>query len=294
MKVGLQIPRFDWPGGEKDLGKTLADIARTADEGGFASIWVMDHFFQMEGFGRPEDFMLEGYTTLGYLASVTKQASLGTMVTGVQYRHPGLLVKEATTLDVLSGGRAWFGIGAGWYERESKGLGVPFPPTKERFEQLEETLHIARQMWAGDSRPYQGKHFHLAEPINQPPPVSRPHPRILIGGGGEQKTLRLVAQYADACNLFAYDNIDQIAHKLDILKGHCEAVGRDYDEIERTLLVGVGRGADDLDIPNLVERCRQWAAIGIQHILLSDVPHIYRVEPVARASRELIPAVADL
>ena len=294
MKVGLQIPRFDWPGGEKDLGKTLADIASTADEGGFASIWVMDHFFQMEGFGRPEDFMLEGYTTLGYLAAVTKQASLGTMVTGVQYRHPGLLVKEATTLDVLSGGRAWFGIGAGWYERESKGLGVPFPPTKERFEQLEETLQIARQMWAGDSRPYQGKHFHLAEPINQPPPVSQPHPRILIGGGGEQKTLRLVAQYADACNLFAYGNIDQIAHKLDILKGHCEAVGRDYDEIERTLLVGVGRGAGDLDIPNLIERCRQWAAIGIQHILLSDVPHIYRVEPVARAARELIPAVADL
>jgi F420-dependent oxidoreductase-like protein len=290
----LQIPRFDWPGGEQKLGETLAEIARTADEGGFASIWVMDHFFQMEGFGRAEDFMLEGYTTLGYLAAVTKRVTLGTLVTGVQYRYPGVLMKIMTTLDVLSGGRAWLGIGAGWYERESRGLGVPFPPTKVRFEQLEEALQIAHQVWAGDSRPYQGKHFQLAEPINQPRPASQPRPRIMIGGGGEQKTLRLVAQYADACNLFAYGDIGQIAHKLDVLKQHCEAIGRDYDEIERTLLVSVGRGATDLNIPDLIERCRAWAGLGIQHILLSDVPRIYEIEPVARAARELIPAVAQL
>lgn len=294
MKVGLQIPRFDWPGGEQQLGATLAEIARTADDGGFASIWVMDHFFQMEGFGRPEDFMLESYTTLGYLAGVTKRVTLGTLVTGVQYRYPGILLKSLTTLDVLSGGRAWLGIGAGWYERESRGLGVPFPPTKVRFEQLEETLQLAQQMWAGDTRPFQGKHFQLAEPINQPRPVSQPRPRIMIGGGGEQKTLRLVAQYADACNLFAYEDTNLIAHKLEVLQQHCQAIGRDYNEIERTMLVGVGRGSTGLNIPDLIERCRAWAAIGIQHIMLSDVPRIYEIEPVAQAARELIPAVADL
>ncbi|HZC19490.1 MAG TPA: LLM class F420-dependent oxidoreductase, partial [Rubrobacteraceae bacterium] len=204
MRIGLQVPRFTWPGGPGDLGPRLAEIGRTADEAGFASIWVMDHFFQIQYVGATEEPMLEGYSALSYLAGVTAWAKLGTLVTGVIYRHPGILVKTVTTLDVLSGGRAYFGIGAGWFEREAKGLGVPFPPVSERFERLEETLRIARQMWSGEVAPYDGKHYHLAEALNSPQALTKPHPPIMVGGMGERKTLRLVAQYADACNLFAF------------------------------------------------------------------------------------------
>src|SRR5512139_1427218 len=203
MRLGLQIPRFTWPSGPAGIGTRLAEIARTADEAGFASLWVMDHFFQIRYVGEFDEPMLESYTTLGYLAGVTKRARLGTLVTGVVYRHPGILVKSVSTLDVLSGGRAYLGIGAAWNEREARGLGVPFPPVKERFERLEETLQIANQMWSENNGAYAGKYYQLAETLCTPQPLSKPHPPILIGGSGEKKTLQLVAKYADACNLFA-------------------------------------------------------------------------------------------
>lgn len=289
MKIGLQIPRFAWT---EHFGPTLAAIGKTADEGGFASIWVMDHFFQIQGVGQPEEPMLEGYTTLAYLAAATKQARLGTMVTGVNYRAPGFLLKVVTTLDVLSGGRAWLGIGAGWFEREALGLGLPFPPLKERFERLEETLQLAKQVWSGNFAPFSGKHYQLDEPIISPLPISKPHPPILIGGAGEQKTLRMVAQYADACNLFPMGN-DAIAQKLNVLKEHCAALGRDYNEIERTLLLPL-TGSRQLDIPAMIQSCHEWAALGIQHVILSDIPDLHTLRHLETVARDLIPAVRDL
>lgn len=213
MRIGLQIPSFTWPGGAAEIGARLAQIGRAADDAGFYSLWVMDHFFQIGMVGPPEEPMLEGYSALSFLAAATKRAMLGTLVTGVIYRHPGLLVKTVTTLDVLSGGRAYFGIGAAWNEQESRGLGVPFPALKTRFEQLEEALQIAHQMWRGDRTAYTGTHYQLADPLNSPQALAQPHPPIMIGGAGEQKTLRLVAQYADACNLFARMGNDVLRQK---------------------------------------------------------------------------------
>ncbi len=236
MKIGLQIPRFHWAGGNGAIAETLAAIARTADEAGLASIWLMDHFFQIRSVASPEEEMLEAYTTLGFLAAHTKRARLGTLVTGVHYRHPGVLVKQVTALDVLSGGRAWLGIGAGWYERESRGLGVPFPTLGDRFGRLEETLQIAHAMFSGRAEPFYGKFFQLAEPMNSPPPLSTPHPPILVGGGGERKTLRLVARYADACNLFARYGPRDLSRKLAKLRAYCEEYGRPYDALDRTSL----------------------------------------------------------
>lgn len=236
MRIGLQVPDFTWPGGQENLGDDFGLIAERAERAGFYSFWVMDHFFQIRGLGPPEHEMLEGWSALAFAAGRTNRIKLGTMVTGVTYRHPGILVKTATTLDVLSHGRAYLGIGAAWNEEEHSGLGVPFPPLGERFERLEETLQIAKQMWSGDQRPFTGKHYQLGHPLSSPQPVQKPHPPILIGGSGERKTLRLVAQYGDACNLFARAGKDQIQHKLDVLRRHCEAVGRPYDEIEKTTL----------------------------------------------------------
>jgi F420-dependent oxidoreductase-like protein len=239
MKFGITIPRFLAPGGDAGIASELAGIARDADQAGLDSLWVMDHFFQIPPVGVAEEPMLEGYATLSYVAGITERISLGTLVTGVTYRHPGLLVKTVTTLDVLSGGRAWLGIGAGWYEREHLGLGVPFPPVSERFERLEETLQIAQQMWSGVVGPYEGKHYQLAETLSQPMPLSTPRPRIMIGGGGEQKTLRLVARYADACNLFAMpgeEGLSALSHKLDVLRAHCGAEGRPFEIIEKTVI----------------------------------------------------------
>jgi F420-dependent oxidoreductase-like protein len=236
MKIGLQIPRFHWAGAPLSIAENLAAVARTADEAGLASIWLMDHFFQIRSIGSVEEEMLEAYTTLGFLAAHTRNVRLGTLVTGVHYRHPGLLIKQVTTLDALSGGRAWLGIGAGWYERESRGLGVPFPPLGERFARLEETLKIARAMWHGDAQPIYGKYFQLAEPLNSPAPISQPRPPILVGGGGERKTLRLVAQYADACNLFTRYGRRDLTRKLDKLRAYCAEFGRPYSEIDRTSL----------------------------------------------------------
>jgi F420-dependent oxidoreductase-like protein len=293
MRIGLQVPSFTWPGGSAAIGERLAEIGRTADDAGFASLWVMDHFFQIGVIGPPEEPMLEGYSTLSYLAGVTKRVKLGTLVTGVIYRHPGILVKTVTTLDVLSGGRAYLGIGAAWNEQESRGLGVPFPPLKERFERLEEALRIAHQMWAGDRSPYNGKYYQLADPLNSPQALTKPHPPILIGGGGEQKTLRLVAQYADACNLFARAGNDVLRQKLDVLRGHCEAVGRPYEAIERTALGTVQLAPGAMTPASVIDLCRSLAEVGIQHVIF-NMPNVHELAPLEIFGREIIPAVSEL
>ncbi len=299
MRIGLQIPNFTWPSGSAGIAGKLAEIARTADDAGFASLWVMDHFFQIgdrdrsAGLGPAEDEMLEGYGTLSYLAGHTKKAKLGTLVTGVIYRYPGILVKTVTTLDVLSGGRAYLGVGAAWNEREATGLGVPFPSVAERFQRLEEALQIAKQMWSDNNRPYHGKHYRLAETLNSPQPLSKPHPPILIGGSGEQKTLRLVAQYADACNLFARMGIDSIRTKLEVLKRHCDTVGRDYAEIEKTTLGTVHLAPGQLSVSDVIGQCRALAGIGIQHAIF-NMPNVHEIMPLETFGREIIPAVAAL
>lgn len=293
MKIGLQITSFNWPGSPANVGPKLAEIARTADEAGFASLWVMDHFFQIQYLGPPEDPMLEAYSTLSYLAGVTKRARLGAMVTGVVYRHPGLLVKTVSNLDVLSGGRAYLGIGAAWNEREAVGLGLPFPPVRERFERLEETLQIVKRMWSGDVTPYKGKHYRLAEPISSPQPITRPHPPILIGGAGEKKTLRFVAQYADACNLFAGAGLDTVARKLDVLKRHCDAVGRPYEQIERTALARANLTPGGMTTADLLSTCRALAKLGIQHAIF-NIPNVHEIAPLDAFGRDVIPAAAAL
>jgi len=293
MKIGLQITRFNWNGvAPNQIASTFARIATTADALGFDSLWVMDHFFQMEMPARhysAEQPMMDGYTLLAYLAGMTKRATLGTLVTGVQYRQPGHLIKIVSNLDVLSGGRAVLGIGAGWYERESRGLGFPFPPVAERFERLEETLKIAHKMWSGDASPFEGKHYHLAEPMNNPPALQKPHPPILIGGIGEKKTLKLVAQYADACNIFAYGGADFVKQKLDILKGHCDKLGRDYNTIERTTLdsVSIGQGTTPAQ---MIDLCKSQAAIGVQHAIF-HVPNDFEITPLETIAREVLPHV---
>jgi F420-dependent oxidoreductase-like protein len=286
MKVGLQIPDFSTPRGPEALAGALATVARTADDAGFEYIAVMDHFFQISAVGPAEREMLEGYTTLGYLAACTSHAALVTLVTGTVYREPGILAKMVTTLDVLSRGRAWLGIGAAWNEQESRGLGIPFPPVAERFERLEETLQICLQMWRGDDKPYQGRHYQLERPLNSPQSLSRPHPPVMIGGGGERKTLRLVAQYADACNLFA--GRDE-ARKLDILRQHCEAVGRDYDTIYKTAYYwfdparGTQRIVDDLG---------RLAGLGFD-AAIGGVAGVWDVAPLEVIGAGVIPVVAD-
>lgn len=294
MKIGLQVPSFTFPSGTLTIGSTLAHIARTADEHGFAGLWVMDHLFQISpGLGAVDSPMLEGYSALNFMAGVTQRVRLGTMVTSVVYRHPGYLVKMVSALDVLSGGRAILGIGAGWYEREARGLGLPFPPLKERFERLEETLQIARQMWADDRRPFLGKHYQLAEPINSPQPLSQPHPPILIGGGGETKTLRLVAQYGDACNLFLRAGRDGIRQKLDVLKQHCDTLGRPYEQIERTVLGTIHLAPGAMTTGDVLQTCREMAGIGIQQVIF-NMPNVYEITPLEIIGREIIPEVAEL
>jgi F420-dependent oxidoreductase-like protein len=292
MRIGLQIPRFTWPGGAAELGTRLADIARTADDAGFASIWVMDHFFQISMVGAPEEPMLEGYSALSYLAGLTRRARLGTMVTGVVYRHPGIRVKTVTTLDVLSGGRAYLGIGAAWNESEARGLGIPFPPLKERFQRLEETLQITHQMWAGSLEPYHGTYYQLEQPLNSPQPLAQPHPPILIGGGGEKRTLRLVAQYADACNLFAYAGTEAIRAKLEVLRGHCAAVGRPYEAIERTTLGTVHLAPEHMTANQVLALCKDLAGAGIQHAIF-NLPNVHEIAPLEVFGREIIPAAAE-
>jgi F420-dependent oxidoreductase-like protein len=290
VRIGLQVPSFSWPEG---IGPKLAEIGRTADETGFASLWVMDHFFQIGSVGDVDEPMLEGYSALSYLAGVTERVKLGTLVTGVIYRYPGLLVKTATTLDVLSGGRSYLGIGAGWNERESRGLGVPFPSTRERFERLEEALQIAHQMWSGEVRPYEGEHYRLAEALNSPQALSDPHPPVMIGGMGEKRTLRLVAQYADACNLFTYGGSDVIRHKLEVLRGHCEDVGRDYEEIERTALGTAYLAEEGMGAEDVIDLCQEMSEASIQHLIF-NMPNVHEIKPLVTFGKEIIPAVADL
>jgi F420-dependent oxidoreductase-like protein len=273
MELGIHFANFTLPGGAAALGPTLAATARAAEDGGCSTFTLMDHWFQMEGFATSEDPMLEGYTSLGYLAGLTQSITLSLLVTGVTYRHPGLLAKIVTTLDILSGGRAQLGLGAAWYEREHKGLGVPFPPISERFERLEETLQICQQMWSDDDGPFQGTHYQLAETICSPRPIQQPGPKILVGGSGERKTLRLVARYADACNLFAPDAA-VVAHKLDVLARHCEAEGRDNDTIRKTIL-GFGDPLDDVDA--FLTSMEEFATLGIS--LVEVMP--MKPDPVA-------------
>jgi F420-dependent oxidoreductase-like protein len=292
VRVGLQLPSFTWPGGPAAIRTRLEDIARTAEASGFASLWVMDHFFQLPahtGWGGPDAPMLEAYTTLGYLAAFTERMQLGAMVTGVTYRHPGLLIKAVTTLDVVSGGRAYLGIGAAWYEREAIGLGLPFPPRTERFARLEETLQIARTMWSGEVEPFEGRYYHLAEPLTNPQPLRRPHPPILIGGNGEQKTLRLVAQYGDACNLLVPDPGESAA-KLTVLRRHCDEVGRDYSEIEKTSLIELDLRAGHMSSRDAIDRLAGQAAEGIEHVIV-NLPDAHEPSRLESIGRDVIPAV---
>ena len=290
MKIGLQIPDFTWPGGPARLGTDLATIARTADDAGFEFISVMDHFFQIAVVGPPEHEMLEAYTTLGYLAACTSRAKLVTLVTGVVYRHPGVLAKIVTTLDVLSRGRAWLGIGAAWNEEESGGLGIPFPPIAERFERLEETLQICLQMWSGNETAYRGKHYQLERPLNSPQALSTPHPPIMIGGSGERKTLRFVARYGQACNLFPGPDL---ARKLDVLRAHCDAEGRDYDGIEKTCYFSFDVGEKGEKAGEIVDQLGRLAELGFQ-AAIGAVADVWRVSPLETIGSEVIPAVAGL
>jgi F420-dependent oxidoreductase-like protein len=289
MQIGLQIPDFTTPQGPSALGADLATVARTADEQGFHYVAVMDHFFQISSVGPAEHEMLESYTTLGYLAAHTSRAQLFTVMTGVIYRYPGLLAKIVTTLDVLSGGRAWLGVGAGWNEEESRGLGVPFPSTAVRFEQLEEALQICLQMWRGDESPYRGKHFSLDRPLNSPQSLRRPHPPIMVGGGGEKKTLRMVAQYADACNLFATPDVE---HKLDVLRGHCDRLGRPYDEILKTVYYPFNVGPNGERVDETLAELRRLADLGFQ-AAIGAVTDVWQVTPLEVIGQQIIPAVAS-
>ncbi len=288
MKLGLHIADFTFPSGPAGLADDLTRVAVAAEQAGFARVSVMDHVWQIGILGPPEHEMLEAYTTLGYLAARTSRVELLAWVTAVSYREPGMLAKLVSTLDVLSSGRAWLGIGAAWNGEEASGLGLPFPDTAERFERLEETLQICLQMWSDDDGPYQGRHYTLGRTLNVPQPIRRPP--ILIGGGGEKKTLRLVARYAQACNLFAGPELER---KLDILREHCQAEGRDYDEIEKTVMAPLDAGERGEKIPALLEQLRGLAALGVQHVH-GWVPEVWQTERLDLLGKEVVPAAAEM
>lgn len=290
MRIGMQIPHFR-PSTPQTRRAWLKDTAQTLEAGGFYSVWVMDHFFQLgQWLGDPTTEMMEGYTTLGYLAGVTEKLRLGLMVGGVIYRYPAIVVKMISTLDVLSGGRMYFGIGAAWYEYESQSLGLPFPEKKVRFELLEEQLQIAHRMFSGDTSPFHGKHAHMEMPFNNPQPIQQPHPPILIGGMGPKKTLRYIAKYGDACNFFGRTGEDKLKESLDILRGHCEDVGRPYEEIEKTVL-------DTLDFtngkPDAAARAAELKSWGFEHVIF-NVLGDYSEENVRYLAEEIAPAVNAL
>jgi F420-dependent oxidoreductase-like protein len=289
MKIGLQVPSFSWPGGDAAIGETLARIVETADSAGFDSLWVMDHMYQIRGVGPVEEPMLEGWTTLGFMAAHSKQATLGLMVGGIHYRLPGIWAKAATTLDVVSGGRAYLGIGAAWNEEESRGLGFPMPPLGQRFEMLEECLQICNEMWKGErgsQAAFEGKHYQAARLLNSPQALSKPHPRILIGGGGESKTLRLVAKYADACNIFG--GPEQLKHKFCVLQERCAEVGRPFEEIERTNLQSVDLGRESP--AKVVDRFGTLAEVGVQHVIFS-MANVWDVRNIETLGRDVIPQI---
>lgn len=294
MKIGLQIPSFKYPGGTAAIQSTLKDIVTTADAVGFSSLWVMDHYYQIKDlFGEAyTDPMLESYTTLGYFAALTEKATLGALVTGIIYRHPAVLLKMVNTLDVLSGGRAYLGIGAAWYEEEARGFGIPYPPTAERFELLEENLQFAKSLWAGEQGSFTSKHFSAPAITNNPRPLSQPHPRIMIGGMGPNKTLRLVAQYADACNMFEGAGPDKMQQALDTLKTHCDTLGRDYATIEKTSL-GTVYLSDKDSVADVITRLKTLSAMGFTHAIF-NMPDVYQLTPLHTFAKEILPAAKEL
>jgi F420-dependent oxidoreductase-like protein len=287
MKVGLHIPDFTWDSGPSGLRQRLGEVAQHAEQAGVDRISVMDHVWQIGHLGPPEHEMLEAYTTLGFLAARTERVTLLTMVTAVVYREPGLLAKAVTTLDVLSGGRAMLGIGAAWNEAEADGLGLLFPPLAERYERLEEALRICRQMWSGDDAPFEGKHYHLGRTLNSPQSLTRPHPRILIGGSGERKTLRLVARYADACNI---RDSAELAHKLTVLRQHCAAEGRDYAEIEKTAQTRFDLGPNGERVQQTIEHLHELAELGIE-VAHGSVNDVGSLRPLELMAERVIPAI---
>ena len=289
MHLGLHLPDLTWPGGAPRLASQLTDIAQGAEDAGFEMLTVMDHLWQIGVVGPPEHEMLEAYTTLGYLAARTSRVSLLAMVTGVVYREPGLLAKIVTTLDVLSGGRGWLGVGAAWNEDEARGLGLPFPPTSERFERLEEALQICLQMWSDDESAFNGKHYQLGRTLNSPQSLARPHPPILIGGGGEQKTLRLVARYAQACNLFFGADL---RHKLDVLREHCEREGRDFDDIRKTVLYNFDVGEHGENVERIVADLQGLSALGFT-LAHGRVANVSSLRPLEIIGKEIVPTVAQ-
>jgi F420-dependent oxidoreductase-like protein len=294
MHIGLQSPSFKYPGGTAAIRPKLKEIVTTAEAAGFYSLWVMDHYYQIKGlFGEAyTDPMLESYTTLGYFAGLTERAYLGVLVTGVIYRHPSVLLKMVNTLDVLSGGRAYLGIGAAWYEDEAKGYGIPYPPTAERFEQLEDNLQLAHALWASDETAFAGKHFAAPAITNNPRPLATPHPRLMIGGTGPKKTLRMVAQYGDACNIGDWVGAENMQKALDDLKGHCDALGRDYATVEKTSLGTVHLSGDDT-VASIISRIEGLAAMGFTHAIF-NMPDVYTITPLEVFGKEIIPAVAEL
>jgi F420-dependent oxidoreductase-like protein len=285
MRIGLQIPDFTWPGGPAELGKKLGRIAKTAEESGFDLVSVMDHLFQIPQIGPVENDMLEAYTTLGFLAAHTERVTLLTVVSAAAYRHPGVLAKITTTLDVLSGGRTMLGLGAGWNEDEARGLGIPFPSLRERFEQLEDALQVCLRMWSDDDSPFQCRHVRLERPMNSPQPLSRPHPPIMVGGEGEKKTLRLVARYAQACNMFV---TPEFSHKLDVLRAHCETEGTDYDAIEKTANYhfDLTKSADET-----LAELKHLAELGVQ-TAICGVPEFWTLSPLEFVGSEIIPVAS--
>jgi F420-dependent oxidoreductase-like protein len=294
MHIGLQIPSFKYPGGTAAIRPKLKEIVTTAEESGFYSLWVMDHYYQIKGlFGEAyTDPMMESYTTLGYLAGLTEKAYLGVLVTGVIYRYPSVLMKMVNTLDILSGGRAYLGIGAAWYEDEAKGYGIPYPSTSERFEQLEDNLKLAKALWDSDEISFEGKHFSASAITNNPRPLSNPHPRIMIGGTGPKKTLRMVAQYADACNIGDWVGTENMQKALDTLKEHCESLGRDYETIEKTSLCTVNLSGDDT-VDSIINRIKELSEMGFTHAIF-NMPDVYKITPLETFANEIIPAVAGL
>ncbi len=290
MKLGLHLSNFTYPGGSATLADDLTRIAVAAEDTGFAKLSVMDHVWQIHMVGPAENAMLEAYTTLGYLAARTTRIELMAWVTAVVYREPGMLAKMVTTLDVLSGGRAWLGIGAAWNEEESTGLGLPFPGTSERFERLEEAVQIFIQMCSGDESAYRGRHYALGRTLNSPQSLQRPHPPILIGGSGEKKTLRMVAQYAQACNIFPGPELE---HKLDVLRGHCADLGTDYDAIEKTVISTIDPGKDGENVDDFLAQLEGWARLGIEHVHCS-VADVAAITPLEIIGEKIIPVAAGL
>lgn len=315
MKIGLQLYHFHWPGSPEDVGQRVREMAQAADDNGYSSLWIMDHFYQLgRGFGPPEAVKvdaptMESYATLSYMAGVTRRVKLGALVTGNVYRHPGILVKQVTSLDVLSGGRAILGIGAGWHEYEAKGLGVPWPESVgERFSRLEETLMVAKHMWSGSREPFNGRYYQLQAPIVSPPPLSKPHPPILVGGDGENRLLRLIARHCDMCNFhiggpvegyppviheWYADRVERITRKVRKLRRLCEAQGRSLDDVEVTVLATVKVGPDAMTTDRIAALCREMAGLGVDHVIF-NMPDAHAIKPIEVIGREVVPAVAEL